>query len=108
MALPPPGTLADVTGVTAVAVQPDGTVADRVTPETGVLPPLVNVALAVDGWPAGMTAGVEFVSVPWTTMTAVPVTPLTVHPDRRDAVLDRPHQAARRPRSRRTGRCWSS
>ncbi len=38
----------------------------------------MNVALTADGWSGGTTAGVEFVSVPCTTMTAVPVTPLTV------------------------------
>src|SRR5580693_1989411 len=64
VALLPPGTLAIVTGVVADAVQPDGTVADSVTFETAALPPFVNVALTVDGWPAGTTAGVEFVSVP--------------------------------------------
>lgn len=75
--LAPPATWANVVGEVGVADQPEGTVTDRATFVTVLAPPLVNVALAVAGWPATATGGVESVRVACTSMTAVPGTPFT-------------------------------
>lgn len=74
----PPAICPNVVAEVAVAVQPSGTVIDRAMSETAVVPPLVNVALTDPDWPEAMTGGVELVSVPCTTITAVPGLPLTV------------------------------